>query len=285
MRVMFVPVANRPECARALRTAFDLGNRLDASLVGAHIRPHRHSGVDMPDEFGSISDYDQSWASLWKGKKTQRSGAAAKALFGKIAERNDYDLIKKSRATRGAMWLEKVGSPDKVMSIMGPVSDMVIVTRPAEKGGKIARMFMMTALMNSSRPVLILPHGGVFSVGQRVSIAWNQSSEAALAVSAAMPILQQADEVNIISFGSETAPGPKSTQLQTYLKFWGVKSKRVKATGKHDSQSILKAYRECKSDLLVMGAYSRSRLRQRIFGGVTNHMLNKAEIPVLMLHT
>jgi nucleotide-binding universal stress UspA family protein len=100
-----------------------------------------------------------------------------------------------------------------------------------------------------------------------------------------MPILQLADEVNIISCGSDSALGPKSNQLSNYLRFWGIKPKcfRVRK-GEDSSESILKLHKETKSDLLVMGAYSRSRLRERVFGGVTDHMLRKANIPVLMFH-
>jgi nucleotide-binding universal stress UspA family protein len=285
MRALFVPVANRPECARALRTAFDIGKRLDASLIGCHIRQHRYSDVEMPGELGSISSYDEAWDSLWKGKKTKRSSAAALALFAKIAESSGFELIKKPRRQPGAMWMEKVGSPEKVLSIMGPVSDLIVVTRPAQKGGKIARLFMLSALTKSSRPVLILPHNGTTSVGNRITIAWNQSAEAALAVSAAMPILRQAEQVNIVSYGSETSVGPKTGQLAAYLKYWGVNGKRIKAKGRNAESALLRSFKDSKSDLLVMGAYSRSRLRQQILGGVTEHMLSKADIPVLMLHT
>lgn len=285
MRVILVPVADRPECASALDTAFDLGQRLGANLSGCHIRAHSRSDVALPSDLGSLADYDVAWETTWKGKKSQKHSAAAKALFGKVAERHNFPLIKKPRATPGAVWLEKVGSPDKVLSIMGPVSDLIIVSRPAAKGGKLAQMFMLAALLNSSRPVLVLPQTGKSSIGQRISIAWNQSAEAAQAVAAAMPLLRLADKVNIITRGAEGGVGPKSTQLATYLRFWGIKAERVTAPGTDDAKALVKAYQGTKSDLLVMGAYSRSRLRQRIFGGVTEFMLHRANIPVLMLHT
>lgn len=285
MKVIFVPVADRPECAVALSTAFDLGTHLGASISGCHIRPHRHSDIALPAELGSLTDPDAAWESIWKSKKMNKGGVAAKSLFAKVAASNDYALIKSPRTTPGAVWLEKVGSPDKVLSIQGPVSDLVIVSRPASKGSKVAKMFLLAALMNSSRPVLILPQKGKPSMGRHISIAWNQSAEAARAVAAAMPLLQLADQVNIITCGPETGLGPKSTQLANYLRFWGVNSKRIRASGKDDAKALIKSYKDTHSDLLVMGAYSRSRLRQRVFGGVTDHMLNRANIPVLMLHS
>lgn len=285
MRVIFVPVADRPECAKALGTAFDLGGRLSANIAGCHIRPHSYSEVTLREEFGSLVDYETAWEATGQDKHTAKSNVAAKALFSQIVEDHDYRIIAKPQAQAGAFWMEKVGSPDRVISNIGPVSDLLIVSRPASKTGKLARMFMMAALLNSSRPVLVLPQSGKKSIGRRISIAWNQSAEAAQAVSAALPLLQLADEVNIITTGPESGMGPKSVQLSTYLRFWGIKSRRIVSKHKDHSTAILKAYRESKSDLLVMGAYSRSRLRERIFGGVTQHMLHKANIPVLMLHT
>jgi hypothetical protein len=132
---------------------------------------------------------------------------------------------------------------------------------------------------------LVLPQSSTSSIGKRISIAWNQSPEATQAVAAAMPLLRLADQVTIITCGPEGGAGPKSAQLVSYLSFWGVKAKRVKSEGRDDAKAILKAYQDTDSDLLVMGAYSRSRLRQSIFGGVTEFMLYQANIPILMLHS
>ncbi len=286
MRVILVPVADRPECAKALRVAFELARQLNANVCGCHIRPHRGSRVALPMELASLADYEAVWEAADRGKQTAQRNAAARALFGKVSDKHGYPLINRPTSAPGAVWLEKVGSPDKVLSIMGPVSDLLIVSRPKAKGGKIARLFLLAALLNSSRPVLVLPQNGKSPVGKRISIAWNQSAEAARAVAAAMPLLQNAEQVNIISVGPESGLGPKASQLATYLKFWGVKSKRVAAPRAADaSEGLIKGYHDTRSDLLVMGAYSRNRLRQRIFGGVTEFMLHKAKIPVLMLHT
>lgn len=285
MRVIFVPVADRPECANALRTAFDLGHRLGASIQGCHIRPHRSSDVKLPSELRQFTGNDIAWEATWKDKKTRNSSSAAKMLFGKVAEAHGFPLIKKPRATPGAVWLEKLGSPEKVLSIMGPISDLITVSRPKTKDSNTARLFMMAALLNSSRPVLILPQTRHATIGKRISIAWNQSPEAALAVSAAMPLLQQAERVSIITNGSEGGAAPKATELAAYLGFWGVKAERVTSREKDDVKAIRKAYNESQSDLLVMGAYSRSRLRQQIFGGVTEFMVQHTDIPVFMLHT
>ena len=274
MRVILVPVADRPECARALHTAFDLGNRLGASISGCHMRPHRYSEVSLSTAFADES---------WRKKSTRNAPKAAKALYQSCAEQHGYELIKRARVKPGALWAEKVGSPSVLMSIVGPVSDLVVLSRPS-RSGNVADLFMNAALMNSLCPVLILPQKVRRRIGKRVVIAWNQSAEVARAVSAALPILAQADEVTIVSCGAENMPGPKSTQLVAYLRHWGISASRVSTRGRRIEPELLAAYKDCAGDLLIAGAYSRARWRERIFGGTTEFLLRKARMPLLTLH-
>lgn len=287
MRVIFVPIADRSECAIALDTAFTLAKSTGASVIGCHIRPHRHSPVKMPSMPGmsGISSEDAEWQIASAGRYSKATSKAARALFAQVAEQHGYELRRRPGAKPSAVWMEKTGSPRKVIGIMGPLADLLVVSRPARKGGTVARLFMIAALLASSRPVLVLPQTAKRSVGRRICIAWDQSHEAARAVAAAMPLLTAADSVTSVSCGPETRPGPKSGQLATYLRFWGIKSSRLAMPGKHEAREILDAYKSVNADLLVMGAYSRSRMSQLIFGGVTDYMLKRASIPVLMLHT
>ncbi len=287
MRVILVPVADRPECARALRTAFDLGERLEASIAGCHIRAHSDSKVSLSSEFSAqyFGITSKATDSAWRSKTTQRASFAAKKLFTSIAKMNGYEVARRARRTPVASWSERVGAPDKVMRIVGPVSDVIVVSRPSAKGGDIARLFMMSALMESGRPVLILPQAGAAKVGRRVCIGWNQSVEAARAVASALPILAAADQVTIVSCGPEDRLGPKSQQLSNYLRCYGIKADKIKTQGRDVEQELLASFKKSDSNLLIMGAYSRSRWRQIAFGGTTHFILEKAKIPVLMLRS
>jgi nucleotide-binding universal stress UspA family protein len=236
------------------------------------------------DLLGSTND-EAEWQAAWKPKDTKTAGTAAKHLFAQVAERRGYDLLRNPRAKPGAVWMEKTGSPQKVIGIMGPVADLLVVSRPSAKGGTLARLFLSASLLKSSRPVLVLPQIEKRTIGKHICIAWNQSVEAARAVAAAMPLLVQADGVSIITCGSETRPGPKSGQLARYLKYWGIQSEHVASRGQNEPKEIVAAYKSTGSDLLVMGAYSRNRVSRLVFGGVTEFMLKRASIPVLMLHT
>lgn len=270
MRVILVPVADRPECAKALHTAFDLGKRLGASVNGCHIRPHRDSATSMS-------------SSAWGRKSSKHAPEAARKLYEEMAEQHGYEMIRRPRTKPGALYCERVGSPEKVLSIVGPVSDLTVVTRPAERGG-VAELFLNCALDETQRPVLILPPSGRRNIGKKVVIAWNQSREVARAVKTAMPILQMADEVTIVSCGAEDRVGPKSSQVAGYLTHWGVKTKRVNTRGKDIEKELIAAFKEAGADLMIAGAYSRNRWRERVFGGTSDFLLTKAKIPVLMVH-
>ncbi|MBU2677875.1 MAG: universal stress protein [Gammaproteobacteria bacterium] len=274
MRVILVPVADRPECAIALRAAFDLGKRIGASVSGCHIRPHRHPEVSLSMVFADA---------IWRRQSTKTASKHARTLYEQVAAQNGYDFIRRARVSPGAMWTERVGSPGIVLSIVGPVSDLIVVSRPAKRGG-VADMFMNAALLDSRCPVLILPKGGRKTVGKNVCIAWNQSFEAMKAVKAALPILQQAESVTIVSCGKEDHIGPKSSQLAAYLTHWGIKSKRVKTRGRDVEAELRASYKEAGADLLIAGAYSRNRWREKIFGGMTEHLIRKSRMPVLMRH-
>ena len=275
MRVILVPVADRPECAKALSTAFDLGHRLDASISGCHIRPHRYSEVSLGTAF---ADAD------FRRKSSKKTPERAHKLFEKVAEQQGYEVTNRARTTPAALWQEKVGSPEIILGIVGPVCDLVVVTRPAKRKG-VAEMFMISALMQSASPVLVLPKGGGRSIGRKVVIGWNQSTEAARTVRLSMAMLAGADEVTIVSCGPEDQPGPKSAQLAAYLKQWGIKSSRESTQGRNVESELLDVCRDRGADLLVAGAYSRSRWRERAFGGTTEHLLFEANIPLLTLHT
>jgi nucleotide-binding universal stress UspA family protein len=271
MRVIFVPVADRPECAKALQTAFGLGERLGASVSGCHIRPHRYSGTSMAD-------------SAWRRKNTKKTPEAARKLYEEMAEQNDYELIKRPRVAPGALWAERVGSPEKLMGIVGPACDLIVVSRP-EQQGNVADMFLHSALIESARPVLVLPQAGRRNVGKKILIGWNQSRGAANAVMAAVPMLRKAEQVTIVSCGAEDRVGPKSAQIVNYLAHWGVKVKRENTRGKDVEKELVGVFRDTGSDLLISGAYSRSRWREKVFGGTTEFLLRKARMPVLMLHS
>lgn len=285
MRVILVPVADRPECVVALNAAFDLAGRVSANVVGCHVRPHREEQHSSHGAMLTVLLEDSALPDLPEQQLRLNSDNAHK-LFKRLAEEHGARQASKPRRSDEvlAYWTEKVGTPEKVLGILGPVADCLVVSRPKAKGSGPARAFMLAALMGSGKPLLVLPQNRRASLGKRITIAWDQGVMAASAVTAALPLLAQADQVHIVCCGPETSPGPKITQVQGYLRHWGIESEAHREKGREEGPELLGVYRKTNSDLLVMGAYSRSRLRQRILGGMTHEMLFNSDLPVFALH-
>lgn len=290
MRAIMVPVADRPECSVALNTTFKLAKDLGADVHGVHIRTHRNMDAKMPvggtlRQF--ISERDP-WEDVSE-EEAETQSRSAQVLFQEMAANHGYELAKKPRKdqTPVALWSERVGKVEFVMPIIGPASDMLVVSRPMakKKGGRKAAAFLTQALLNSQRPVLVLPQKKVPDLGGHVAIAWNKSAEASRALHAARPVIRSAKQVTFLTVGREDRIGPSAEEMANYLRHYGVKAERADVNKGDAGDELLKLYKDVGADLLVMGAYSRSRLSELVFGGATRSMLYDADIPVLMFHS
>ena len=288
MKTIMVPVADRPECAVALVTAFNLAANFSANVIGYHLRPHRKEERKSSGR-GSTAPLRQF---DWQDKITKRQIALdsknAKKLFSELTARYEFKLASKARYTEKhslALWHEVTGDPTHIFSIVGPLSDLVVLSRPKNKRSVKARAFANAALLHSGRPVLLVPQRKVTSLGKHVLIAWNQSEQAAAVVMASMPVLVNAESVTIVTAARQSHLGPGANHLQQMLKLHGVDSKVIKTPGLSAEDEIVQAYVDSGADLLMMGAYSRSSWKERIFGGVTQHILDNTQLPTLMMHT
>ncbi|MEO1037619.1 MAG: universal stress protein [Pseudomonadota bacterium] len=289
MRILMVPVANRPECVAAMRTTFNLARRLGACIQACHVRPHRYSAVVLPPEAAfALSDQAVQEAADRAEESAKQAANEARQMVDDMANDAGFSVVRRIRGGTddGVVWSEQVGDPQHLMRVIGPFSDLLVVSRPSNKRSYKARQFLEAALLDSSRPVLVLPPRGARSVGERVVIAWDRTHNAMLAVIAAMPILQKAESVTVLTSGHGKEDGPKASRLVAYLSAWGIDAEHVQTRGARANpvKDIDATCEKAKADLLVMGSYSRSRLRERIFGGVTEHMLNNTKRPILTIH-
>ena len=288
MKVIMIPVADRPECVQALDAAFLLAEGFDGNVVGCHLRPHRDEGR-RPSIAESYLGFRRS-AAVSQGlseKQVKLNSAAAAALFQRQADAHGFRSVRRPTVgiERAAQWVEMVGSLDRLFGIVGPTSDVSVVSRPKRTSKGPGVDFMLAALLETGKPVLVLPQAPITSVGKRVLIAWNQSTQAARAVTASLPLLKRAEAVHILSAGPESRPGPKASAMVNYLAYWGVKASHGKSKGRDASAEIHDTFRKEGADLIVMGAYSRGRFREMVFGGVTEDLLFRAGPPVFALHS
>ncbi|MEM5477525.1 universal stress protein [Pacificibacter sp. AS14] len=169
--------------------------------------------------------------------------------------------------------------------------DLVVLPRPYGTGrGHEHEEILEAALFSCRVPVLVMPDNATLPdhIG-RVVVAWNESNEALAAVRSSLPILTDADSVNIAVIDppqhgpDRSDPGGALCQM---LSRHGVQAEVsvLAKTMPRVSDVLSRHLRDQDAELLVMGAYGHSRFRQSIMGGATRNMLELAELPVLMMH-
>ncbi len=164
------------------------------------------------------------------------------------------------------------------------LSDMTVVPHP-EAGDDFSSSEMLHAvLFDSGRPVLIAPHDAAPSVGTRICLGWNGTAESSSAVYVLTPWLRRAKAVRILSAEGYQRRGPAAQDLADFLALHGIDADWMMFPPLNNSvgAGLLAAAAEFGADLLAMGAYSHSRWRQMILGGVTRYVLANATLPVVM---
>jgi nucleotide-binding universal stress UspA family protein len=146
-------------------------------------------------------------------------------------------------------------------------------------------------VLEVGRPCLVIPYiGARETLGQRVLVAWNARREAVRAVNDALPILQTADRVVVLAvnptYGESGEGDIPSADICLHLARHGVKAEAETAVAKDiDVASLLLSHAaDMGADMMVMGAYGHSRLREMVLGGVSREMLQTMIVPVLMSH-
>jgi len=164
------------------------------------------------------------------------------------------------------------------------LADLTILPHPNDDEDATASECLHAVLFDSGRPVMIAPQQAPGSVGKRVCIAWNGSVESSAALGALLPWLLQAEAVRVLHAGDYQRNGPTAADLLPYLELHGVTAdvEEFRPLSRDVGAGLLAAANAFGADLLGMGAYSHSRLRQLILGGVTRHVLRSAAMPVLM---
>lgn len=258
-----------------LELAFVLADRYDAHLVGLFAL----SAVRMP----SYVRADAS-ALLIAEQDRQRAEAAAQAEAEFRAAAARYGRIK-------AEWRVSHADALGAVQLSARYSDLVIVgqwEREAERETGIAPEFVDELVVSCGRPVLVVPYAGRFpDAGKRVLVAWNASAEASRAVSDALPLLARAERVNVVVFraGSPGDHGEEpGADAALYLARHGVKAavSRYGSPGLDIGSQILSRAADMSVDLIVMGAYGHSRIRELVLGGATRAILESMTAPVLM---
>jgi len=141
--------------------------------------------------------------------------------------------------------------------------------------------------ISSGRPAMIIPHSGTLDhIGKRILVAWDGEKEAVRAVNDAMPFLKAAEAVEVVNINRSDDPGIPCAEIAAHLARHDimVEAGNAHTKSRHTGEAILYLAQNFGADLIVMGAYGHSRLRELVIGGATKHVLEKTTVPVLISH-
>lgn len=171
---------------------------------------------------------------------------------------------------------------------MARMFDLVIVGQTDPESGAYDDLIVESALFDSGRPVIVVPYiqKGPLKL-DRVMVCWDAGRMAARAVADAMPLLERADKVDVVSVSQRPGSDKEipGVDVAEHLARHGVNVEVQRIVSDIDvAASILSYAADTAANLLVMGAYGHSRLREFILGGVTRGILQSMTVPVLMSH-
>ncbi|MDX6751523.1 universal stress protein [Geminicoccaceae bacterium 1502E] len=256
------------EAYAASRTALArrLAERFGAHLVGLHVTPP----PIVPVGYGEGAAYvGPEIIEAQREAADELAGRLHKAFTAAAGEK--------------AEWRRLDGEPGRALARAGRAADLVISPQ-AESSvlDFLARHAIEEAALGAGVPVLMLPAGEApADAGRRVLCGWNGKREAARSLHDALPFLAGAESVVLLALGE--LEGTPLEEAEAMLRRHGVKA-RSEARDEPDDvgMALLEAAAAEKADLLVMGAYGHSRLREMVLGGATRHVLAAAPLPVLL---
>jgi len=274
-KTLLVPVDARNRSARSIGIAARLAGEFGSHVVGLYVRP--------PSDFPAFV-YAESGAALLADVQ-QKLVAELSATAQK-----QFEAGAKAAGLTTTEWRTADGEPADVVALHARYADLVIINQ-TDTGASYASHFADAALLGLGRPALLIPHVGEFkTIGRNVLVCWNASREAARAVTDALPFLQRAAKVTVMSVdahpsltGHGELPG---ADISLFLSRHGVKAEvaQMPSAGVEVGNVILSRAFDLGADLIVMGAYGHARVRELVMGGASRTILASMTVPVLMSH-
>jgi nucleotide-binding universal stress UspA family protein len=283
---ILVPVSAAEVSGPALETAVALAQRFNAHVEALHVRADPKSLVPYAGE-GMNGSMIEEIMDVTEREGSERA-SRARATFDRFVSDKGLKVVT-SPSTGGGVtisWREELGREDEVVALRGRVADLTVVGRPMRDSPLPSPITLEAALLETGRPIIITPPGGTPTVATHCAVAWEGSTEAARAIMGALDILGKAERVTIITGVGSAEPPLPPEECRDYLAWHGIKSEVHRFDPGHTEigHALLAEAVKVKSDLLIKGAYSQSRLKQMILGGRTRHIIANTVIPVLLAH-
>jgi nucleotide-binding universal stress UspA family protein len=214
--------------------------------------------------------------------QAEAEAAAAKAIDAFSREASEARLEAEIRRFSTA-----AGTVGQALSRIARCFDALVLPQPdpsAARGSEIVE----TCLFGAGRPLLIVPFIPVRAEIRTVLVAWDGGLPAARAVADALPILQRARRVEVVTFQTRNGAPPDATDadLVRHLARHDIRAERKSfPIDEIDVANMLLSYAaDAGADMIVMGGYGHSRMREVVLGGTTREILRSMTVPVLMSH-
>jgi nucleotide-binding universal stress UspA family protein len=283
IKTILVPVRGDGKGAKVLDYALAAARRFNAHIDVVHTRP-------KPEDL--IPFATLSMGGAVKRQITESANRAAeieesrlKKLFEKYVKAKKVPITDKPDGKKvTAAWREATGKQSTNVALYGRLADLIVVPQPDELAGTNT---LEAALMETGKLVLMAPAKPVkATLFAHVAFGWDGGTEAAKAVTGALPILEAARRVTVFSAPVSTEPRLPVETVVEYLRRHGIKAAvktlNVKASGVGDA--LLGGAAKAGADVLLMGAFGQSRGRELVMGSVTRHIIDTAKMPVVLMH-
>jgi nucleotide-binding universal stress UspA family protein len=284
VRRFLLPLSSPGSGEVALHTALLLTKMANAHLQVIHVRPDTRAMAPLAGEGMSGAMISEMITASERDSGTRAQDL--RNVFEAAAAEHAVPLhaARLGQPEPSASFAVVTGREEEVIAFQARISDLTIVPHPAAGEDVASADALHAVLFDSGRPVLLSPFTRPASIGKRVAIAWNGMSNAAAALGSVVPFLPRADAVRILASPEYFRRGPTAPEVANYIAHHGVTADiaQFSAIDREVGAGLLSAARDFQADLMSMGAYSSSRLRELILGGVTRYVLENADLPVLM---
>jgi nucleotide-binding universal stress UspA family protein len=188
--------------------------------------------------------------------------------------------------TVSASWCEETDQPVTRLLFHARHSDLVVLGRPRNRD-YMPHDLIEALLLGAGRPIVIAPSAAPRTVGGTIVVGWKETAPAARAVAAALPLLKRADRVVLLAIAEGSAAAEDAcNDLARQLAWHGINA-QVSTTGDASrpvAPQLAQTVAGLQADLLVVGGFGRTPLRESILGGVTQSLMEHCDVPVFMVH-
>jgi nucleotide-binding universal stress UspA family protein len=289
-RKILAPVIGASSDKAALSAAFALAKQFGAHAEALFVRLDPVRAVPYGYVGGDVSGYSAQYAIEAAIRASDEAQKVASQAFQAAVGKLGIEVKDKPGARTDATAHLKVVQGDFADEIerASRLSDLVVFgLMPNGEGQETIREGFEAALLSGTHPVLFVPNDAAEAPGQRIAIAYDGSATAAHAVIGALPLLERAKAVHSFEITPAAGTSDALMELQAYLALRGISAIEhlVDPGPKSTAEALINAVEAQRCDLLVLGGYGHSRIREFVLGGVTRHLVHHgAPFALVMAH-